>query len=1045
MLNKYTKAIRMLTVLGLGFFIFSLAQASDTYFPHSEKVSQEDITVSGIVTNVQGEVLIGVNVVVKGTNNGTSTDFDGRYELSGVPEDGYLIFSYVGYQNLEIAIKGQTVLDVQLMEDVQLLDELVVVGYGTVKKSDLTGSVQRIDGSTFENQPMTQITDMLTGTVAGFNANQSASAEGGSSLEIRGPTSLNANTEPLIVLDGVIYNGRLGDISPNDIESIDILKDASSAAVYGARAASGVIIVTTKKGTTGKPVIQFSTEWGLAEVANSSIRPLNGEQYTDFRRDLLILENPNQPDFYFHHPNDLPTSVSVDEWYNYNPNPNADQTTEWLNRLLFYPTEVENYLAGKEEDWYSRSIHKGIRQNYDLSINGGSEAIRYYWSMGYAQNEGVVVGDEFATLRSRLNVSAKISDFLTVGVNAQYANRDNSSVPINLSQTYVSSPYGSMFEEDGSVRWYPNDYLGFVNPLVNHLLQDKLDKTNTLFSSFYSQVQLPLGFSYKLSFQPRFSFGNDYNFWGSDTPNGANSHSMGYGTRTDSKTYEWMLDHLLKWNQTYDVHQFDVTFLYNLEKFQTWSSFQSGESFAPNENLSFNALQFATNYIISNNDQYSTGDALMARLNYTLMDKYLLTASVRRDGYSGFGQGNPRATFPAIALAWKLSNESFFQSNWISTLKLRASWGVNGNREIGRYAALARLAQNIYSNGAGPLIGVFNNSLANPNLVWEKTEALNFGVDFGLFEGRVSGSVEAYHIVTNDLLMQRNLPQITGFDFITSNLGELQNRGLELSLQGIVMDQAAFQWKSSLIFSLNRNKINGLFGDFEEVEIDGETVRREVSDYTNQWFIGEALDRIWDYEITGIWQVEERDAANVYGLSPGDYKAVDVNDDGVYSALEDKQFIGYRQPRYRISLRNEFSFLKHFSAAIFLRSDLGHKGAISDFEHSNSNLYDRRGMRNVPYWTEANPSNRYGSLTATSGAYGGGYNLYFDRSFLRIQDVSLSYQMPDAWVEKVQLDRLRLYGSIRNLYSFDQWEHWDPESGANPMPRIYTVGINVSL
>lgn len=991
------------------------------------------------------EALPGVNVLIKNTTIGTVTDVEGNYSINVPNEDDTLVLSSIGYITQEVAVNGRSVVDVALAEDVQNLEEVVVIGYGTQKKSDLTGSVMRIDAETFQNQNMTQVSDMLTGTVAGFNANQATSAAGGSSLEIRGPTSLSAGTEPLIVLDGVIFNGSLADINPNDIETVDILKDASSAAVFGSRAASGVILITTTKGKTGKPTINFTTQIGVAEVTNKDIRPLNGDEYTDFRRDLLILENPGNPDYYFHNPNELPGNINIEQWSDFNDNPNPDHTLEWLNRLLFFPAEVENYVAGTGVNWYDRAMQTGLRQNYDLSIGGGTENINYYWSLGYIDNEGIIAGDEFSTIRSRLNLDAKVTDWLNVGINSQFAERDESAVPVNLGQMLIASPYGSMYEEDGAVKWYPNGYLGAQNPLINHLYQDKLRKINTFFASIFAQVELPFGINYRLSFQPRFSFTKDHNFWNSETIIGGQTRTEGYGTREDTQTYEWMIDNLLKWNKEVGIHNFDVTLLYNIEKFQSWSSFQSGENFSPNQNLSFHGLQFATSHLVDNNDIYSTGDAMMARLNYTLLDKYLFTASVRRDGYSAFGQQNPRAVFPAAAFAWKISEENFFSSDLIDHFKLRLSWGVNGNRDIGRYAALARLSRNLYSNGSQVLVGVYNNSLANPALVWEKTEAYNVGLDIGLLEGRINASLDVYNMTTIDLLMERSLPRITGFDDITTNLGELENRGFEFTLNTVNASNNNFNWKSDIVFSLNRNKIKSLFGDFEEVEIDGEVVRREVSDIANEWFIGEALDRVWNYDITGVWQEDEEDEAAVYGLSPGDYKAVDVNQDSIYSALEDKQFIGWRQPRYRLGLRNNFTFFNNFSASVFIRADLGHIGSIDDFRHESSSLYDRRGMRAVPYWTADNPSNQYGSLTVASGAYGGGYDVYFPRSFVRIQDVTLSYTLPETTAQRMQLSNMRIFGSIRNLYSFDQWENWDPESGGSPMPRIFTVGLDITL
>jgi TonB-dependent starch-binding outer membrane protein SusC len=1009
------------------------------------EVNLQTRNVTGRVTSQEDkEGLPGVNVIELGTTNGTVTDIDGRYTLE-VAEGATLVFSSIGYISEQVVIGTRSVVDLVMAQDIRQLDELIFVGYGTVKKSDLTGSVERVTASEFRDQNMTQITGMLTGTIAGFNAEQGARADGGGNMEIRGPTSLKARTDPLIVVDGVIFNGNIRDINPKDIESIDILKDASSAAVFGSRAASGVVLITTTKGGAGPPTINFSTSVGMAEVTNRKIRHLNGPEYIEFRRSLLEMENPNTPEYYYRNPHNLPAGITVEQWKNLSNSPSEDITREWLNRLLFTSVEIANYEAGHVENWYDRVMQTGIRQNYDVSLSSGTENTTYYLSMGYTDNEGVQAGDEFVSFRSRLNINSKISNFLNVGVNAQYANEDNGAVLTHLGRMLSNSPYGSMYEPDGSIKWYPNNQNNGINPLIDHLLQQRLAKVNSLFGSLYSEVALPLDFTYRLSYQPRFSNSIAYNFWGSNTITGSINYSNGYGTRQDRRIYEWMVDHLVKWNKQFGNHYLDFTFLYNLEKFQNWTSFQSGENFEPNQNLSYNALQFATNYLISNDDNYHTGDALMARLNYTLNNKYLFTASFRRDGYSAFGQRNPRANFPSVALGWIISDEDFFSVDFLNQLKIRTSWGVNGNREIGRYSALATLNRNIYSDGTNVLMGVYNTSLANPDLRWERTEALNVGLDFGFLEGRINGSIDVYEMITNDLLMDRNLPQITGFNNIAANLGKLQNRGFEFTLGSTNINRPNLQWKSNLVFSMNRNKIISLFGDYEEVEVNGRIIRREVSDITNQWFIGEAVDRIWDYDIIGVWQIGEEEQAKVFGLKPGDYKAVDVNGDGAYSALDDKQFIGYRRPRYRIGFRNNFILFKNLSASVFIRSDLGHMGSIPIFKHTGSNVYDRIGMRSVPYWTPENPSNRYGSLVANRAVYGGDYNVYFDRSFIRIQDITLSYNLPASLYERLNMQNLRLVGSIRNLYSFNRYEDWDPESGATPMPRIFTLGFDLTL
>lgn len=1010
-----------------------------------------DQQVSGTVTDAQSkETLPGVNIMVKGTTIGTVTDIDGSYNLDVPGPESVLVFSFIGYVTEEITVGNQNVIHVALGASATDLDEVVVIGYGTQKKSDLTGSVARVSAETFQDLPMTQLTDMLVGTVAGFNANQGTSAAGGSSLEIRGPTSINASTSPLIVVDGAIFHGSISDINPNDIETIDILKDASSAAVFGSRAAAGVLMVTTKKGLTGKPTINFSASIGMTEVTND-FKPYDAEGYLGFRRDVLRAYNPTYPGFYYDNPDRLPDGVSLEQWRNASNNPQTDNTQEWLSRLNFFPVETENYLNGRTVDWYREVIRKGMRQNYDVSIGGGSENITYYWSIGYQDNEGVILGDRFSSVRSRLNVDFQVTDWLSVGMNTQFADRNESFVQANLNQMYIMSPYGSMFDEDGKIEWYPGGF-ATSNPLINYYGQDRLKKVNTIFSSMYANLDLPLGIVYRVSFQPRYAFTKDYNFWSSETITGGQTRSNGYGTRDEASSYGWMVDNLFSWNKMFGIHQFDVTLLYNIEKSNNWGSSLTNQTFVPNQNLGFHGIQFGTNPSVSSNDTQVTGDAAMARVNYTLMDKYLFTGSIRRDGYSAFGIQNPRAVFPAAAVAWKVSDEGFFNLDFVDQLKARASWGINGNREIGAYAALAQLSSTLYYDGSNVQVGVYNNTLANHGLVWEKTEALNFGLDISMFESKIDLSLEYYDMTTTDLLMNRLLPEITGFTNITSNLGELGNRGFEMNLTSVNISKSNFTWRSNLAFSLNRNKIKSLFGDYEEVEIDGEIVRREVPDYSNEWFPGEAIDRVWNYDVLGIWQLDEADEANVYRLRPGDFKARDVNNNGVYEALEDKMFIGYLQPRYRIGFRNEFTFLNNFSASIFVRADLGHlKEFAAGLRRGGSDTFDRRNTSDFPYWSPENPTNDFARINTNENVFGGGIMIYKPGSFVRIQDVSLSYNLPATLSNRLRVNNARVFTSVRNLYSFDKWPGWDPESGNNssghnlPMPRIYTLGVNLSL
>lgn len=474
------------------------------------KVSQTevaDITVTGTVIDQNGEPVPGATVYIPGTGIGTVTDSEGKYSIT-VPEGSTLVFSFIGFDTQSVEVGGRTVLDVIMNEEVTSLDEVIVVGYGTVKKSDLTGSVERIKGEDFANQSVTQLSEMLSGTVAGFAGNQNTSAAGGSSLEIRGPNSLTANTSPMIVLDGAIYNGSMNDINPNDIETIDILKDASSAAIFGSRAASGVILVTTKKGK-GAPKINFTTKLGITQ-SNHERRGLGPEEYIQFRQDYFRQAFPNTDYHFYTNPNALPEGMDLPQWLALSNAPLADVDREWMSRMRFTSVEQENYLAGKTMDAYDYVLRNGVRQEYDLSISGGTEKASYYWSVGYLNNEGIRVGDQFSAIRSRVNADFKITDWLTAGLNVQFSDRDQGAVPASLN-FYELSPFGQMYEENGDLTRYPHGQYT-ENPLLNYHRTSVLNKTNSLFSNMFANVKLPLGFNFKVSFQPRYEATKNYSF-----------------------------------------------------------------------------------------------------------------------------------------------------------------------------------------------------------------------------------------------------------------------------------------------------------------------------------------------------------------------------------------------------------------------------------------------------------------------------------------------------------------------------------------------------
>jgi TonB-linked SusC/RagA family outer membrane protein len=625
----------------------------------------------------------------------------------------------------------------------------------------------------------------------------------------------------------------------------------------------------------------------------------------------------------------------------------------------------------------------------------------------------------------------------------------------NYNQLYDKSPYSEMWDENGNLKRYPYDYPS-PNPLLECYRTDLLDKTNSLFTNMYANIKLPFGFNFRVSFQPRYETTKYLSFTTISEKLGGVTGEVPSGSRVESSTFNWMIDNLLTWKKEFGIHSFDLTLLANAEKNQYWSSAMTNRNFKPNQNLSYHGMQFGDSPGITTNDQKSTGDALMARLNYTLMGRYLLTASVRRDGYSAFGQQNPRATFPAFALAWVVSDESFFKVDLIDRLKLRLSWGANGNRDIGIYSALANTGSSLWYDGSSTRVGVYNSTLSNPGLRWERTSSLNFGLDIAVLKSRIDLTADYYDMTTTDLLMSRILPRVTGFTSIMANLGELGNKGFEMTINTINISNPTLTWKSNLVFSLNRNKIKKLFGDIGTYTILGKEQTGDVPDFTNQWFPGQPIDIVWDYNVTGIWQIDEATAAKVYNLEPGDYKVLDVDGDGKLINLNDKQFIGHDAPQYRLGLRNDVTFLKNFIASLFLRADLGFMRRFDDALNGSWESDDRQnrlGGYAVPYWTPANPINDYSRLNPNISSYGGGLLIYKPSSFLRIQDLSLTYNMPAALVKKIKLTNLQIFGSVRNLAVFTKWPGWDPEpsetdisrAGMTPMPRTYTLGINFSL
>ena len=1016
-----------------------------------EAIAQQGKTVTGKVTDIEGESLPGVTVIIKGTTKGTITDIDGNFMLSNISENATLQFSFVGMHTEEVETGNQRQINVTLMGDVIGLDEVVAIGYGVARKSDLTGAISHVIADEFNKFSPSNIGDLLRTSVPGLNVGYGISAKGNSSLKIRGETTLTAGSSPLIVLDGSIYSGDLSDINPNDIDRMDVLKDASSAAVYGSRATNGVIVITTKRGIKDKSTITFNSTLGVATPSHRS-KPYDAEGFIRWRSDMYKSNLSGTVPSDQWSPFDDPRTIDqqyLSEWLNYHSTNEENMVSAWLGSLRLTGIEIENYIAGNSIDWEDIIYQNGIRKDYNISLSGKKDDVTYYWSLGYMDNEALTIGDEFSTIRSRLNLEGRVAEFLKVGLNAQFSYRDQSSVPLNSDQYPRLTPFSSYYEDDGvTLKLYPNDDIQSGHPLLNRAFTNTETEFYRLDPKIYSILELPFGITYTMNYTTSLEFYHNYNHQSSEHPEWGKFG--GAASRMNRLIREWQVDNIFNWGQTFfNVHKVDVTLLQNAEKYRFNSETMSNRNFEPNDILGYYNMKSGTLPTMKNEDATHSADALMARVNYGYNRKYLLTLSLRRDGSSIFGYSNPRATFPAVGFGWVLTEEDFFKSDFANYLKLRASWGKNGNRDIGYYSALSRMQTgkilNSDQSGSAFTIPTLSiSTMENRGLKWEQTAATNLGIDFNLFNGVLSGSVDAYKTSTKDVLVNRLLPTITGFSRVYANLGEVKNKGLEIKLNSKNIEQKNFEWNSSFIFSLNRNKIVTITGEeFDVYDTDGNIVgRKEPDDIKNNWFIGQDRNVIWDYKILGTWKIGEEDEAAKWSQRPGDFKLLDYNNDGLMTD-EDKQYQGNTSPRFTWTFSNNFTIYKNFDLSFVLFSIWGHKSPFNAAKHDDKTL-ERANIWDVPYWTPENPLENYARLLSAP-AKGVAYSAWFDKSHIRLENIALTFDVPKSLLNRTFINNLKVSFNIRNAAVWaPHWKFGDPVDGTRA-PRIYSFGLNMTI
>ena len=991
--------------------------------------------ITGKVTDTFGQPLVGTTVMVKGTTIGTITDADGNYSLTNVPDDAILVFSFVGMETQEIEVGNQTQIDVVMREVALGLDEVIVVGYGTSTRREYTGSVSsvKIEDSPVSFAPNLNVLESLKGNVSGLNIGPTNTAGGQPSMLIRGQRSISGSNDPLIILDGVIYMGSLSDISPNDIATIDILKDAVSAAAYGSRSANGIIAITTKKGRSEKPLISFNISDGI-QLWQNRPKMMKGEEW------IKVVNARNQY---------------------------PEGTTSWMKS-----GELKNLAEGKETNWLDVVSQTGVIQDYQLSVSGTGKGLNYYLSTSYNSNKGIIVGDDFERISVLGKINADITDWLQVGVDASYSQRDYSGFSANLAEAYSMSPYGVMYrDEEGNLEKYPYTQSA-INPLwgVDDGTRDNMDKRQNFRLNSYGVIKIPWvkGLSYRINFLTNLDNNRSGNFYhesyyvaeGEGLQRYAPETLVGFlpkanGNINNNRTRSYVFDNILTYRNTFGKHTFEGTLVATRDysKYEMVNS--TGSDFASNGNtaLGMRGLHYATVQKINQDGNERSNIGYLGRLSYSFNNKYYLTSSYRHDGASVFGKDRKWGNFAAVGAAWNISEENFMQDiEFLDFLKLKLSWGQNGNQGIGPYTTLARVATGPsggyryeFSDTPGKIYyGLVQTNLSNDELGWEKTETWNIGFESIWLKNRLSVDVDFYFSKTSDQIFTRNIPVMTGFKTITTSMGQVNNTGIELTLNSVNIKQNHLTWNTSFTFWKNWNKLVHLYG--EDLDGDG----KEDDDIANSLFIGKPLGAIYGYVQDGIVQEDDIEYMELTGAKPGYPKYKDLDGKPGITA-DDRTILGYTKPNFSLNMGNELNF-KNFNLYMMV---VGVFGGNNYYLQPNPRAYMVSGtgrfndnMTSIPYWTPENKSNKYPSATfAGDGRFLG----LQSRTFVRIQDIILSYTFSQPWLKSANIEALKIFLAGKNVATFTNWDGPDPETGATylsntfPVPASYSIGVNISF
>jgi TonB-linked outer membrane protein, SusC/RagA family len=1013
----------------------------------SPAFTQQQKKITGKVTDAKGEPLPGVSIIVKGTANGTITNVDGNYELGKVEDSSTLVFSFVGMTSQEMQVAGRATINVVLEEETKGLDEVIVVGYGTSKRKDFTGSATtvKMENSPISLLPNTNALQSLKGNVTGLNIGATNSSGGEPTMLIRGQNSISGSTVPLIILDGVIYLGSINDINPNDIASVDVLKDAVTAAVYGTRSANGVIAINTKRGNSSKPVINLNVSSGIQTWPN---RPdvMKGAEW------ITVVNARNQY---------------------------AEGSTDWMKS-----GELANYKAGKETNWLDKVTRVGVQQDYQLSVSGANKGINYYLSTSYNNSKGVVIGDDFDRISVLGKINADITSWLKIGVDGSFSRRNYPSVLANVASAQTMSPYGVMFRDDqGNLEKYPYTQSS-INPLwgVDDGTVDKMDvRHNYRLNSFVS-VDVPWikGLNYRMSYQLN-SDQNQYGIFYHESYFVAEGEGLARyspstvqslltkanGVLNSNNDYSYVWDNILSYKKSFGKHNVEGTLVATRDDMKYRITYITGSDFSANGNTSLGiwGLHKATTQKVDlyvNNKDINDSQiggvekaniGYLARFTYNYDGKYYLTTSFRRDGASVFGANKKWGNFGAIGLGWKISEEKFMKSfEPLNSLKIKLSWGQNGNQGAGPYSTLSTVSNGSssgiryeFSNAPGKVsYGLNQTSIGNHGLGWESTESWNTGFESAWLKNRLFVDVDAYMSKTTDEIINRSIPDMTGQSSILTSLGEVDNHGIEITVKTVNIQRKDLTWMTSVTYWMNRNKLKTIDG--KDANKDG----KEDDDITNKWFIGKSLGAIYGYKQDGIVQDSDNDYKTANGVASGTPKYVNLDTNPAITSA-DRMILGYEKENFRLNMGNSVTY-KNFEfyamiSGVFGGNDYFLKSNTIAFMTSGTGRFNDN-MTYKPYWTAANPSNEYPSATFSGD---GRYQALQSRGFVRVQDISLSYNFKQPWVKEMNISQLKLFVSAKNVATFTNWKGGDPETGARylentlPVVATYAIGANISF